>query len=191
MFNKHGWARRRSVCECYCGNIFMADTHKIQSGHTKSCGCFQKQFPANFRHGHSPDGKATSTYISWAGMIDRCYRKKNKRYNRYGGRGITVCERWRTSFTNFLADMGPGKKGWTIHRVDNDGNYCMENLVWALPTFQARHTSRNRIVTVNGFTGCVSELCERFGISSSVVYARLNRYKWSVEDAFNVPTLTR
>src|SRR6266705_33956 len=90
------------------------------------------------KHGKS----YTRIYQCWADMLGRCRNRKHKCFKDYGGRGIAVLEEWRR-FEPFFDYMGPGKKGWSIHRVDNDVGYFPGNLVWALPKFQSRHTRRN------------------------------------------------
>ncbi len=119
----------------------------------------------------------------WATMRQRCKNPKCYYFKWYGARGISVCSRWE-SFQCFVEDMGEGKKGWTIERVNNDGNYEMSNCVWATYVWQNRNKRSNYIVTVRGITGCLSELCERFNVNYRWVYARLYRYGLEPEQAF-------
>lgn len=96
------------------------------------------------KHNHANRGKQSSTYICWAAMIRRCFNKNTKDYPGYGGRGITVTERW-LNFENFLADMGEKPKGLSIDRINNDGNYEPGNCRWATPKEQAQNRRKTKI----------------------------------------------
>lgn len=136
-------------------------------------------------HGHARRNQQTRIYHQWHDIVSRCTNPNHACFKEYGERGIKLYDKWRSSFQAFLNFMGPGKKGWTIHRVDNDGGYFPENVIWALPKFQSRHTRRNRIFTVRGITACMSELCERFKAPYQRTRCRV-RAGWSIEDAIFV-----
>lgn len=172
-------------CLCDCGKTKVLSLYKLRSGHTKSCGCLkQKKLRAGLRtaHGQSKRGAVTKTYTVWATMIGRCCNPKDHKYAGYGGRGITVCKRWRDSFENFLADMGEKPDGMSIDRVNNDGNYEPDNCRWATATQQARNTRRNRLLTVNGETRVLAEWCEKVGLRQGLVFYRL-KLGWTPEEA--------
>jgi hypothetical protein len=127
---------------------------------------------------------ATPTYRSWASMLQRCTNPNNKRWARYGGRGITVCERWR-KFDNFLADMGVRPEGLTIERINNDGNYEPGNCEWIPRGEQQANTRRNRLLTFNGETDYLFSWAKRLGIEPGTISTRLYSYGWTVERALS------
>lgn len=114
-------------------------------------------------------------------MIGRCHNPNSSGYSSYGGRGITVCERWR-DFANFLADMGERPEGKTLDRIDGSLGYFPENCRWATVGEQNRNTRRNHNVTYNGETHCVSEWARRAGISHETLRGRLAK-GWSMDRA--------
>lgn len=177
---------RLLLCKCECGQtkvIRWADFKR-----TISCGCIRKEVNERtfLKHGHARVGYKSKTWMIWIGMIDRCTNPKNKQWADYGGRGIVVCERWMM-FENFLDDMGECPTGLSIERRNNNGNYEPSNCYWATRAQQARNKRNNRILTVNGITGCMTDLAIHFGINLRTVKNRLDRSHWSVEKAFNTP----
>ena len=170
---------------CACGRPGEVKSNSLATGQSKSCGCLAREMlsTAKKRHG------ATNSieYGIWIGIRTRCYNKTCPGYFRYGGRGITVCDRW-SLFENFLADMGPRPSGQhKIERLDNDGPYSPENCKWATPTEQARNRSTNRILTLNGESRTLAEWAERLGVNQGLLRQRLNAYGWSVERALTEP----
>jgi len=124
-------------CRCDCGNTVRVSNNNLKKG-TKSCGCLWKEtiIAANTTHGQA---HKTGAYRSWDGMMNRCTSIKYHGYHRYGGRGITVCERWM-KFENFFEDMGPRPLGKTLDRFPNpSGNYEPSNCRWATPKEQANN----------------------------------------------------
>lgn len=137
-------------------------------------------------HGHTTGG-FSSAYHSWASMMQRCTNPKRRSYKHYGGRGITVCLRWRT-FENFLADMGDRPDGKTIDRwPDKDGNYEPGNCRWATNSEQARNSSQTVMVEINGETRPLVEWCERRKISVNTVRCRVKKHGWDYARAIVTP----
>lgn len=130
----------RWLCLCDCGKEKTVDTGRLKSGQTKSCGCYQKEMAskANKTHGHKVGGVVSPEYTTWQNMKCRCYDTKDKYYELYGGRGITVCDRWLESFENFYEDMGDKPSNQhSIDRIEVDGNYEPANCKWATKSIQA------------------------------------------------------
>jgi hypothetical protein len=128
---------------------------------------------AAVKHGHHRRNTQTRTYTVWVNMKQRCTNPKNKDWDSYGGRGITVCTSWLASFENFLADMGESPSGKTIDRIDNDGHYVKENCRWATGEQQRQNTSRNRWLICRGERRTISEWCKLSGYDVSTVRDRL------------------
>lgn len=181
----HRIAIRRFECRCDCGTEKIVRMTSLQSGSTLSCGCYHNELSVSQarRHGHASHTAPAPEYMAWQNMKARCYRPSSHRFEHYGARGITVCDRWRNSYENFLADMGrkPSPEH-SIDRIDNDGNYEPTNCHWALPIVQARNNSRNRHVRFKGRSIPLSEACELAGLPYGMVKARLRR-GWSDEKA--------
>jgi hypothetical protein len=143
-------------------------------------------------HGGSAGGKTTLEYRVWCGLIARCTNPKEPSYDRYGGRGITVCDRWRSSFEAFLADMGtkPSPKH-CIDRIDNDGPYAPENCRWATQRESMNNRRITNWVTFNGERMPLAVAAERFGVNKFTLWGRIYRRHWPHELALTIPPLSR
>jgi hypothetical protein len=129
-------------CLCDCGNQKIINRNSIVAKTTISCGCFHKE--NNIRKSITHGMHKSRTYRSWRSMKNRCTNPNTPNYNSYGGRGITVCERWLNSFENFLADMGERPEGTSIDRIDVNGNYEQSNCRWATPKEQSNNQTEYR-----------------------------------------------
>ena len=174
------------LCKCDCGSEHLASGDVLKNGHVKSCGCLKAEVDAKgtrFRHGLSK----SSEHKIWCGITERCHNKKSKFFMRYGGRGITVCRRWKT-FENFYADMGPRpSSAHTLDRVNNNGNYEPSNCRWATPEEQANNKSSNVMISIDGETKTLAQWCRETGVDSDLASQRINREKWSPVDAVTTP----
>ena len=172
-------------CLCECGKNHIARSSDLKSGTVKSCGCLQIE--KNTKHGmrHDP------LYSRWCNMKSRCHNPQNKRHPNWGGRGITVCERWRNDFKAFYEDVSRlpnfGKKGYSLNRIDNDGNYEPNNVEWANDKTQSNNKRNNHILTYNGKTQTIAQWAEEIGISPSTLYNRIITLHWSAEKALTEP----
>ena len=181
---------RRWLVQCVCGTTKQVLSYSITSGHTRSCGCLQREIATRLATKHN--GCGTAEYNIWYGMISRCNDPRDKSYCNYGGRGIVVCNQWRESFSVFLADMGP--RPTSKHQLDrypnNDGNYEPGNCRWATQTEQARNRRNNHRITHNGISLTLVEWADRISIRATTIRQRL-KYGWSVERALSTPLYIR
>jgi hypothetical protein len=143
----------------------------------------------NTIHGHNTNAGKSPEYRSWDKMIQRCMNPKCHKFASYGGRGITVCERWLL-FQNFLIDMGPRPAEHTLDRIDNDGDYKPGNCRWATRSEQQRNRRANRMVNYLGMRVCVTEFAEFIGHSVAQVSWRLD-HGWSAEKIATTPVRPR
>lgn len=184
-YGRHLW-----FCQCDCGKKIITTGENLKSGNTTSCGCAHSEWVIKnkTRHGHTR-GKHSREYNSHQSMKSRCYNPKNIGYHLYGGRGITVCDRWltgsgdKTGFECFLEDMGvkPTPKH-SIDRIDVNGNYDPNNCRWATTEQQVCNTRRNRWVTFQGRKMTITQAIRESGVRKDLVYQRLKRGK-SMEHA--------
>lgn len=159
-------------CVCTCGTRSAVSGGNLNSGHTQSCGCLHKEKLSQASRTHGLTKSAE--YRIWAGMKSRCSDGTCRNFHRYGGRGITVCERWANSFEAFFSDMGPKPSNThSIDRKDNDGDYEPGNCRWATPKEQANNTSTNVLLTINGFTKPLSIWANENNLHRSVIVSRV------------------
>lgn len=136
-------------CRCDCGREITVHANNLRGGLTKSCGCLARELHTQrgrtmrLRHGKDRKGRPASEYRAWSSMKQRCYNPRASGFEHYGGAGITVCDRWRTSFENFYADMGDKPSpDYSLDRIDPFGNYEPGNCRWADKATQSRNTRK-------------------------------------------------
>lgn len=177
-------------CVCSCGKTAVVNGMSLRSGRSQSCGCLHRERQATrlHKHGHAKPGNWHPLYTIWAQMKSRCYSTTARGYANYGGRGVTVCDRWRESFEAFLADMGdrPSPEHTLDRYPNNDGNYEPGNCRWATPAQQQRNKRNNRLLTCGGKTLCVQEWAELLGVRPNNIMTRL-RLGWTAEEALAIP----
>jgi len=183
--------KRVVSCVCACGVKKEYGLSSIRTGKTKSCGCLLKKTlvarnRAMATHGHSGQ-KRTGTYRSWLSMLGRCANPNSPGYVNYGGRGISVCNRWRT-FENFLLDMGERPEHTSLDRINENGNYCKSNCRWATNIQQGEHKRSNVYVTYKGKTQHLSAWARELSIKVTTLHMRIFTRGWSVQKSFSTPT---
>lgn len=181
----HNRKNARVLCLCDCGVTCWRDRGNVRRGATRSCGCYKRERIMPLRRTHGMFG--TAEYRAWAAIKTRCYNQKSKDFPRWGGRGITVCDRWLHSFMAFYEDMGPRPEGATsIDRKDSNGPYSPDNCRWATWADQARNTGQNVWVMFGGERTKLVDLAAKYGVRSADLRRRL-RLGWSIEKAIGAP----
>ena len=171
------------TCECDCGTVRDVVGDTLVRGKSTTCG---KRGAHPHKHGDCINGKSTTEYRTWSMMIQRCENKKLPSYLDYGGRGITVCERWH-KYENFLADMGrKPSKNHSLDRMNNEKGYSRSNCRWATRKEQVLNKRSNRIVTHEGVAKTLTEWAEDAGLARSVLRQRLES-GWDVERSLMQP----
>ena len=167
------------LCRCTCEENAIVIGNKLQQGRTVSCGCKKQEIMSNMaavgRTNRAHGRTNTTEFRTWTSMLTRCFNPRSEDYPRYGGRGITVCDRWR-EFKQFLADMGikPSPRH-SIDRINNDGNYEPGNCRWATQTEQSRNRSTTRLLTFHDKTQSVEAWAVEYGIKADTLRHRLAR----------------
>lgn len=166
------------LCQCDCGNKTIAKGNALKNGKKRSCGCLLMRYwqTVNITHGLNKH----PLYKIWVGIKDRCCNPNNKSYKNYGGRGITICDKWRNDFKQFYDDNIAGyRKGLQIDRIDNDKGYFPGNCRWATPKTNARN--RGNTIMFEGIS--ISDYCDIHGINHNTVITRICKLGWTVKDA--------
>jgi len=168
------------LCLCDCGNHTKVRAANLINETTKSCGCYHKEKVST----HNMTG--VPTFKSWESMKQRCTNQNSPDYFKYGGRGITICDRWLNSFDSFYEDMGLRPKGTTLDRIDNDGNYEPDNCRWATAIEQLSNRRNTARYMFGDSLKTARELSEISGMKIKTIRDRLYA-GWSVEKAMFTP----
>lgn len=181
-----GYRKKRWMCHCDCGKDVIVWAGNLISGHTQSCGCqhLEKIASGNTKHGI----RYSRIYSIWCGIIARCENPKSEYYDKYGGRGIKICEDWRNNPLAFYEwSVANGySDDLSIDRKDNDGNYEPSNCRWSNRIEQANNTSRNHYITYGNKTLTISQWAREIGLNSKTIADRL-ALGWEAELALTTP----
>jgi hypothetical protein len=181
-------------CLCDCGTEIVLSQNSMRR--PRSCGCLQMEAArktglATKTHGQSGKLTRTSEYITWTDMRDRCNNPSATGYKNYGGRGIRVCARWQNSFEDFFADVG--KKPfpcWTLERKDNDGNYCLENVIWCPRDINSNNRRTSYYIEFEGKKQSISQWAKQLGVWKTTLRRRII-LGWSAKDILTKPVDSR
>ena len=186
----------RVPCRCVCGSIGSPRKAYLLSGRSRSCGCLMREVNARRHHTHGASGTrslggehrgAWPEYGIWNAMRQRCANANDRHWKEYGGRGITVCERW-ASFANFIEDLGRRPDPTlTLERRDNECNYEPGNCFWATRTEQANNKRNNKMLTYAGRSLSISAWGRETGLPASALYKRVEM-GWSTERILTTPS---
>lgn len=176
------------LCKCDCGNNRVAVGNLLGAGKVRSCGCLDienRKRAKKITHGKSK----THVYKEWRSMLDRCSPKYHGS-NRYYERGIKVCDEWKQDFSSFFDCVSNlehyGEKGFSLDRIDNNGNYEPSNVRWATPKEQQNNTRNNILIEYMGKTQTMKQWCEELGINYGMVKVRHQR-GWIPPKLFETP----
>lgn len=177
-------------CRCECGTFRAVRTAMLLNGHSPSCGVCNRP-RRGMKHGAHVNGHRDRLYVIWSAMKQRCYNAKNMSYSSYGGRGISVCDEWRTDFVPFRdwALANGYRDGLSLDRIDNDGHYVPGNCRWATEAEQKRNMRQTVMLVAYGETKCLTDWAhdDRCVVGLETFRARI-RLGWDVASAMQTPS---
>lgn len=175
-------------CVCECGVAKMVRGNLLQQGFVGSCGCWHRENRQKFGgHTATHNKHGSKEWNAWQSVRRRCYDPGYANYDRYGAVGVQVADRWRNSFENFLADMGPAPSlAHSVDRINGKGNYEPGNCRWATAIEQANNRSSNFLIHFQGRTQTSTEWGRELGLSPEMLRRRITS-GWDVELAFTKP----
>lgn len=174
------------LCDCDCGNEHIVTGHSLLRGAVKSCGCLKNDLSSARLKIHGKSN--TRLYDIWTAMKQRCYNKRHSHYLNYGGRGITICDEWKTDFKNFYcwAIANGYSDSLTIDRINNDGNYEPSNCRWITNFEQQQKRTNTHIVEYKGELFTLSQLARKYNIKPNVLERRI-KCGWEIEKSLYTP----
>jgi len=175
------------LCKCDCGNTVVVIGFRLTSGHTQSCGCYQRQRAKEAKtiHGYSGRNKETREYRAWKDAKTRCFWKKHIHFKDYGGRGITMNKKWASNFIKFFEYMGECPENYTLERIDVNGNYEPGNCKWASIQEQAWNKKNTRYVDFYHIKIPIAKLVKILKID----YGKLHR--WIVKEKTSMDVILK
>lgn len=181
-------------CKCNCGKKTIVRASALTEGTSRSCGCWQKELMSETKYNLIHGMTKTKIYRTWQQVKERCLNEKNQSYKDYGGRGIKICNRW-LKFENFRDDMYKsckehidkfGTRNTALDRINNNGNYCLNNCRWATQKEQGNNRRNNNIIVFNGKTQNLSQWAEELKMDRNILNLKLYR-GWSIKDTLTTP----
>lgn len=180
--NKTMW-----LCKCDCGNETVVAGGNLKNSHTQSCGCFgdESRVETHTTHGMSE----TKLYSTWLSRKRRCFSPEYPAYHNYGGRGISMCDEWKNDFGAFYRDVSKlphfEEEGYSLERIDNDGDYEPSNCKWATHKEQANNRRSNILITYNNKKQTLKQWTDELGLDYKKIRRRITALHWTAERAFN------
>lgn len=165
-------------CVCDCGATSQVLTSNLKKGNSTSCGCKRRE--TSFKHGMS----GSRVFSVWRSMIQRCHNPKDRSFHNYGGRGIRVCDEWRESFSQFIADMGARPEGYDLDRIDNDKGYGPDNCRWVSRQRNLNNRRNNRVIEFRGKSQTIAQWASELGMNYRTLNNRINR-GWPISRALS------